>query len=1043
MATAGIDIVISAKDNASPAIGKMRAGLESVSRQLQIMRNAWLALQGVTGLSGGVSALAGLADQVQQVNARLRLATQSAREFAQAQALAYDVAARTGAGYEAVATLYGRMAQAASSFGLSQEQVARTTEATALALRVSGASAAEAASVVRQFSQALASGVLRGDEFNSIMENGGRLAKALADGLGLPIGRLRQLAEHGLLTADVITRALESQHDGLQREADAMRRTIGQALSQVRDEFGRTVDRLNQAGGVTSGVANAFAALARNMDAAFGAALTAAVGAVSIALARAGQAAFGAVAALIAKMQADRQAALAARIVAQHEVAKAQAMLAAAQAAVAQATGMARLSIVQNQLVPAQQRLAAAQAALNAAMSAGGVAAGVLSRALGLLGGPLGAILTLLSVGATAWAIWGSSAESAADKASASAQRAQDVLERLRRRQRFGEGDAAVLREEIERLEKLQAVRSETLARGGSPGARKQFEEDRRRLQEYRQALDGLAKTEQKVGGMTDLGRELLGKRFDKFVDEFRQKLDPLNAALRQLREEAQNAGIALDSERFREAEALVRKSFARDKERQASALPELRRAAQDDLTALRESLRAQSDIVEAALAGRLVSVDAYWRAKEAIDAQAFATERQRLSREIAAQEDLLARLAGVTPRDDAQRGQIARRIADARAQVAGLRAELAAIDGREVAARFRLDVDRERALADIRAAVADAQAEIARMTGTETPQMRRAAIERSMRDLLDKLRQDAEGAALADRLIDLKAKEAELAAFERAWAAAQERMRNAEQSANAQAQAGLITASQAQAMIAGAHREAAAAMEDLLPKMEAVANALGPEAVAKVEQWKTALLQAKNVVDPVASAINTDVKNAFAAMFEQIGTGAKSAKDAFLDFARSVISAINRIAAQKLAEQIFGSFGKGGGIGGFFAGLFKGFATGGTVPGSGTRDTVPAMLTPGEYVIRRDVARRIGYRMLDAINGGGWLPSASMGRLAFASGGMVPAVAQAPAPSQSVRIVNVVDPRLARDWVESPEGERTILNLIQRNAGRVRQSIY
>ena len=56
------------------------------------------------------------------------------------------------------------------------------------------------------------------------MENGGRLAKALADGLGLPVGRLRELAEQGLLTTDVITRALDSQRDALQREAAALRR---------------------------------------------------------------------------------------------------------------------------------------------------------------------------------------------------------------------------------------------------------------------------------------------------------------------------------------------------------------------------------------------------------------------------------------------------------------------------------------------------------------------------------------------------------------------------------------------------------------------------------------------------------------------------------------------------------------------------------------------------------------------------------------------------------------------------------------------------
>lgn len=1114
MATTGIEIVISAKDNASPAIGKTRAGLESISRQLQVMRNAWLALQGVTGLSGGVSALANLADQVQQVNARLRLAVQSAREFAQAQALAYDVAARTGAGYEAVATLYVRLAQAASSFGLSQEQVARTTEATALALRVSGASAAESAAVMRQFSQALGSGVLRGDEFNSIMENGGRLAKALADGLGLPVGRLRQLAEQGLLTTDVITRALESQRDTLQREADAMPRTIGQALSQVRDEFGRTVDRLNQAGGVTSKVADAFTALARNMDAVFGAALTAAVGALSIALARAGQAAFGAVAGLVAKLQADRQAALTARIVAQNEVAKAQAMLAAAQAAVTQATGMARLSLVQNQLIPAQQRLAAAQAALNTAMSAGGVAAGVLSRAIGLLGGPLGAILTLLSVGATAWAIWGNKAESAANKAKASAERAQETLERLRKRQRFGEGDAAVLREEIERLEKLQALRSETLARGVSPGARKQFQEDQRRLEEYRQALEELVRTEQRAAdGMTDLGRELLGKGFDRFLDQFRQKLDPLGAALAQLREEAQKAGIALDSEQFRRAEELVRKSFARKERPQASALPELRRAAQDDILALREALRAQSDVVETALAGRLVSVESYWRAKESIDAAAFAAERDRLSREIAAQEDLLNRLSAVKPRDDAQREQIARRIADARQQLAELRAELSAIDGREVAAKFRLEVDRERARADIRDAVEEAKLAIAQAQGADTPEMRRAAIERAMRDTINRLAQDAEGQQLVGRLIDIKAAQANLDALETQWRQVTERLRNAQEAIGIQQQAGLLTEAQARERILALQRESAAEMQRLLPAMQQAAQAIGPEAVLRVQALNNELERTRLVTDQMAPLWN-GIGESFGAALQAMVTGAQSWRAAMAGLFRQVANAFlqqiviqpfqqwvamqARMLAMKLGfvqqEQVVekaataqsvamksaettakvsmdaaqaGSgaaasqaaipvVGPGLAIAAMAAmvaavmallGKVKKFAAGGLVtgPGTATSDSIPARLSAGEYVVRAAAVQRVGVAFLDALNGLRTPPAWDGQRLAFAAGGLVPAVQVAPAAPQvnnAVRIVNAIDPGVTHDHLQTPAGERVILNIIGRNARAVRSAL-
>jgi tape measure domain-containing protein len=81
------------------------------------------------------------------------------------------------------------------------------TESISQALRLSGASATEAQSSLLQFGQALASGVLRGEEFNSVVENSPRLAQALADGLNVPIGRLRKLAEEGRLTADVVVNA--------------------------------------------------------------------------------------------------------------------------------------------------------------------------------------------------------------------------------------------------------------------------------------------------------------------------------------------------------------------------------------------------------------------------------------------------------------------------------------------------------------------------------------------------------------------------------------------------------------------------------------------------------------------------------------------------------------------------------------------------------------------------------------------------------------------------------------------------------------------
>ena len=532
--------------------------------------------------------------------------------------------------------------------------------------------------------------------------------------------------------------------------------------------------------------------------------------------------------------------------------------------------------------------------------------------------------------------------------------------------------------------------------------------------------------------------RELNRRLLADALKQYATTEEKLATALAAMKERLKSAGVAEGSKESQAALAKVRASFA--KTGGGSALPTLKKPFGADLNALREAIKTQNDVIGTALAARLLKTEDYWRSKAEIDARGFAIERDRIARELAAQEVLIARLEAVRPKDNAQREQLAGKLENERGRAAELRAELDALDEREVAAKFRLEIDRQKALQDIREAIAEAEAEVARLTGAETPEMRRAAVERGMRGLIERIGQDAEGAQLVQRLIDVRAADAELSALEQRMRDAQERMRQAAEAAQVEQQAGLITASQAQERIAAAHRDAATAMEELLPRMREVADALGPEAVAKVEAWKISVLEAKTVIDPVASALNTDIQDAFASMFQTIGSGAKSAKNAFADFARSVLASIQRILAQRFAEHIFGATGgAGGGIGGFFSGLLK-FASGGPVRGTGTGDTVPAMLTPGEYVIRRDVARRLGHNLLDAINGGGWLPRLDGGRLAFAAGGLVPEAPPPPAQGQAVRIVNVIDPAMAADYLNSSSGEKTILNILQRNAGAVRQ---
>ena len=115
--------------------------------------------------------------------------------------------------------------------GGEQQDALTITESISQALRLSGASATEAQSALLQFGQALAAGVLRGEEFNSVVENSPRLAKALADGLDVPIGRLRKMAEEGRLTAEVVVKALLSQKDTLAAEYAELPATVESGLA--------------------------------------------------------------------------------------------------------------------------------------------------------------------------------------------------------------------------------------------------------------------------------------------------------------------------------------------------------------------------------------------------------------------------------------------------------------------------------------------------------------------------------------------------------------------------------------------------------------------------------------------------------------------------------------------------------------------------------------------------------------------------------------------------------------------------------------------
>ena len=263
------DLSSSAKtagDKAAAGMAEVKAGVSAFGDQVSKAKTQLLAFLTINWAAGKVQEIVQIADAWNMMSARLKLATAGQREYAVAQKDLFAIAQRIGVPLQETATLYGKLQQAVRMLGSEQQDALSLTESISQALRISGASAQEAQSALLQFGQALSAGVLRGEEFNSVVENSPRLAKALADGLNVPIGRLRKMAEEGRLTADVVVGALLGQKDKLAAEYAQLPQTVGQAFERLRNAFGLWISRLDESTGFTRKLAEVLTWLANNLD---------------------------------------------------------------------------------------------------------------------------------------------------------------------------------------------------------------------------------------------------------------------------------------------------------------------------------------------------------------------------------------------------------------------------------------------------------------------------------------------------------------------------------------------------------------------------------------------------------------------------------------------------------------------------------------------------------------------------------------------------------------------------------------------------------
>ncbi len=262
-------LIVSAKVEGAD---KLKSDLNSIGSEAKKAEKSASQLSGAfTTLKTAMAAVAGsmivrefvqISDEMSLMNSRLKKATDSMAEFAAQQKALHAIARDTHADIKDTTDLYVKLAPALKDLGKNTDEINKVTSSFTKALQLGGASAEEAAAAIKQFGQAMGSGALKGDEFNSIAEASPTLMRYFADGLGVPIGKLKELASQGKLTAEAVSDALLKMNEQISKDAAQMPVTVGDAFTDLKTEMSLLVAEFDKAAGATGGMSQGLETLA-------------------------------------------------------------------------------------------------------------------------------------------------------------------------------------------------------------------------------------------------------------------------------------------------------------------------------------------------------------------------------------------------------------------------------------------------------------------------------------------------------------------------------------------------------------------------------------------------------------------------------------------------------------------------------------------------------------------------------------------------------------------------------------------------------------
>ena len=896
------------KSTGSGNLSGLESSVNGIRRSVAQLTVAFVSLQ-------SLRALGEMADQAATLTARLKLSTDSAKQLAVAQAGLLDIAQRTRSDLSLTVNLYSRLALATKDSNIQQGELLRLTESIGKAVALSGSSQDSANAAILQLSQGLASGTLRGEELNSVLEQTPRLAQAIAAGMGVSIGKLRQLGQDGQLTAENVLSALSNQAAVLDEEFSTIPLRISDSVQLVKNEFLTLVGDLDRATGSSSGVAGFIKNISDGIASIdFGPFIASFVSASEAASANLGD---------IKNLIADL-----AGVISEYFENNGDA---------SEALDFFAFTIAN---IPAILRAAVQRAVVEVAAF----------------------IDTVLT-------------KTAAFKDRIAAIVSDDTF-------------AAVDQRESARLAAIESARKDS--------------------------VDAIFA---EAAAHIDAG-EAAKKRFQDEREARKKATEEARKALEEAKKAGSSTGIA--GKRADEAPAANQAAIA----------------AADIDNALRELDRLYAE-------GKVRAAD-YYAEKRRLSDEALALELQQIDVKIAAAEKADEKSKLLTEKAD-EKSKLLTDREIARRRAAAQSAEIAAAERAANDERLREQEKLQIELAQLEGRGAEARAR-------ELEGRYRETLERM------KLEGDAAGVAIIERIISIETAKSKLAELETEYRATIDRLKGREESLSDQSEIGAISNETASQELGVARDEAILKLQQLRTEYQLLAQQDAPGAQAALDALDAKLAELNQgaltgtglAIQSLRAQFNELNKNlaqtvansgvdALEGLFMDLVDGSKSADQALRDFVVGFVRSMAQIAARALAtflvlqllDAIYpglgqvtaqgmkaganvkhsgGVVGRGGTIRSVDASLFAAaprYHSGGVAglkPGE-----VPAILQTGEEVLSRNDPRNV-------TNGGGQ------------------------AQGSSTRVINVIDPNMVSDYMSSSSGEETLLNVINRNAGMIKQ---